>query len=50
MKNQLMKISKYRSPAHPGEMLLKEFLEPMQINQQALALELAYPNNEETNW
>ena len=27
-----MKIPKYRPPTHPGEMLLKEFLEPMQIS------------------
>lgn len=38
-----MKIPKYRSPTHPGEMLLKEFLEPMQITQQALALAIGIP-------
>ena len=38
-----MKIPKYRSPTHPGEMLLKEFLEPMQITQQALAQALGVP-------
>ena len=32
-----MKIPKYRPPTHPGEMLLKEFLEPMQVTQQTLA-------------
>jgi antitoxin HigA-1 len=32
-----MKIPKYRPPTHPGEMLLKEFLEPLEISQQALA-------------
>ncbi len=38
-----MKIPKYRSPTHPGEMLLKEFLEPMQITQQALAQAIGVP-------
>lgn len=38
-----MKIPKYRPPTHPGEMLLKEFLEPMQITQQALAQALGVP-------
>ena len=31
------------SPTHPGEMLLKEFLEPMQITQQALAQAIGVP-------
>jgi addiction module HigA family antidote len=38
-----MKIPKYRPPTHPGEMLLKEFLEPMQITQQALAQAIGVP-------
>ena len=38
-----MKIPKYRSLTHPGEMLLKEFLEPMQITQQALAQAIGVP-------
>jgi antitoxin HigA-1 len=38
-----MKIPKYRSPTHPGEMLLKEFLEPMEITQQALARSINVP-------
>jgi antitoxin HigA-1 len=38
-----MKIPKYRPPTHPGEMLLKEFLEPMQITQQTLAQEIGVP-------
>ena len=32
-----MKIPKYRSPNHPGEILFKDFLEPMQITQRQLA-------------
>jgi antitoxin HigA-1 len=38
-----MKIPKYRPPTHPGEMLLKEFLEPMQITQKALAQAIGVP-------
>ena len=38
-----MRIPKYRPPTHPGEMLLKEFLEPMQITQQALAQAIGVP-------
>lgn len=38
-----MKIPKYRPPTHPGEMLLKEFLEPMEITQQALAKAIDVP-------
>ena len=38
-----MKIPKYRPPTHPGEMLLKEFLEPMQITQQTLAQAIGVP-------
>lgn len=32
-----MKIPKYRPPNHPGEILLKDFLEPMGITQRQLA-------------
>ncbi|MBV6628227.1 MAG: HigA family addiction module antidote protein [Rivularia sp. (in: Bacteria)] len=32
-----MKIPKYRPPSHPGEILLKDFLEPMGITQRQLA-------------
>lgn len=38
-----MKIPKYRPPTHPGEMLLKEFLEPMQMTQQTLAQAIGVP-------
>lgn len=36
-------IPKHRAPTHPGEMLLKEFLEPMGISQAKLAEELDIP-------
>ena len=32
-----------RSPTHPGEILLKEFLEPMHLNQVALAHKMNVP-------
>ena len=38
-----MKIPKYRPPTHPGEMLLKEFLEPMQITQKVLDQSIGVP-------
>jgi addiction module HigA family antidote len=31
------------SPVHPGEILLKEFIEPMGLNQNRLALALGVP-------
>ena len=36
-------MPKHRSPTHPGEILLKEFLEPMGISQTRLAEELGIP-------
>jgi len=36
-------IPKHRAPTHPGEMLLKEFLEPMGISQAKLAQDLRIP-------
>ncbi len=38
-----MKIPKYRPPSHPGEILLKDFLEPMEITQRQLADALHVP-------
>jgi addiction module HigA family antidote len=38
-----MKIPKYRPPTHPGEILLKDFLEPMEITQRQLADALHVP-------
>ena len=36
-------IPKYRKPTHPGEMLLKEFLEPMRMSQLELAKRMNVP-------
>lgn len=36
-------LPKNRRPAHPGEILLKEFLEPMEISQVELAASLGIP-------
>ena len=38
-----MKIPKYRPPTHPGTLLLKDFLEPMEITQRQLADALHVP-------
>jgi addiction module HigA family antidote len=38
-----MKVPKYRPPSHPGEILLKDFLEPMGITQRHLADALHVP-------
>lgn len=35
-------LPKFRSPVHPGEILQKEFLEPLRISQSALALHLGW--------
>lgn len=35
-------LPKYRSPTHPGEMLLKEFLEPKGISQREFAKHLGW--------
>jgi antitoxin HigA-1 len=32
-----MRVPKNRPPSHPGEILLKDFLEPMEISQRELA-------------
>lgn len=36
-------LPKNRPPTHPGEMLLKEFLEPLKISQSQLARHLDWP-------
>ncbi|MBI1883592.1 MAG: HigA family addiction module antidote protein [Chlamydiae bacterium] len=36
-------IPKYRSPIHPGEILLYEFLEPLNLSQVALAKKIKVP-------
>ncbi len=36
-------IPKYRTPTHPGEVLLEEFLRPLEMPQRALADHLGIP-------
>ena len=36
-------LPKNRPPTHPGEMLLKEFLEPLNITQMVFAKHLGWP-------
>ena len=36
-------VAKKRPPVHPGEILLLEFLEPMQISQYRLAKDVSVP-------
>jgi addiction module HigA family antidote len=38
-----MRVPKYRPPSHPGEILLKDFLDPMGITQRELADALHVP-------
>jgi addiction module HigA family antidote len=33
----MLRIPTHRPPTHPGEMLLREFLDPMKLTQQTLA-------------
>jgi addiction module HigA family antidote len=35
-------LPKYRSPSHPGEILLKDFLEPMALSQKAFAIHIEW--------
>jgi len=39
----MVRIPTHREPTHPGEMLLKEFLEPMGLTQRELALGIRVP-------
>ena len=39
----MAKEDKYLKPIHPGEILLKEFLEPLEISQCQLAREIGVP-------
>ena len=39
----MINIPTHRQPTHPGEMLLKEFLEPMGISQRELADKIRVP-------
>jgi antitoxin HigA-1 len=38
-----MRVPTHRSPTHPGEMLLEEFLVPMELSQQTLAASINVP-------
>lgn len=38
-------LPKYRPPTHPGEMLLKEFLEPLNIRQSEFAQHVGWSYN-----
>jgi antitoxin HigA-1 len=39
----MIRIPTHRSPTHPGEMLLEEFLQPMNLSQRELAAALHVP-------
>ena len=38
-----MRIPRHRSPTHPGEMLLREFLEPLGLTQRDIAAGIGVP-------
>lgn len=42
----MIRIPTHRSPTHPGEMLLKEFLEPMAISSRELADKIFLPHQQ----
>ena len=39
----MVRIPTHRDPTHPGEMLLREFLEPMSLTQRELATGIRVP-------
>lgn len=39
----MIRVPKYRPPTHPGEMLLEEFLIPMELTQRQLAEAIHVP-------
>lgn len=39
----MVRIPTHRTPTHPGEMLLEEFLIPMQVTQRELAVAIQVP-------
>ena len=39
----MVRVPSSREPTHPGEMLLKEFLEPMGLTQRELAMGIRVP-------
>ena len=38
----MIRIPTHRTPTHPGEMLLEEFLRPMRLTQKELAVALVF--------
>lgn len=45
----MVRIPTRREPTHPGEMLLEEFLVPMDITQRELAMSIHVPY-QRVNW
>lgn len=43
-------LPKKRPPTHPGKMLLKEFLEPLEITQKDFAMEAEFWLNLQRDW
>ncbi len=39
----MVRVPTHRPPTHPGEMLLEEFLEPMELSQSELARRIQVP-------
>ena len=39
----MVRVPTHRAPTHPGEMLLEEFLKPMNITQRELAADIRVP-------
>lgn len=39
----MIRVPTHRAPSHPGEVLQKDFLEPMNVTQRELALRLHVP-------
>lgn len=39
----MIRVPTHREPTHPGEMLLEEFLKPMDLSQRALAAGIRVP-------
>lgn len=39
----MIRVPTHREPTHPGEMLLEEFLKPMDLSQRALATGIRVP-------
>ncbi len=39
----MVRIPKFREPTHPGEILMEEFLKPMEISQYRLAKDISVP-------